>query len=97
MTNGRRTASSKKRARRHALRMAEQGAPCWWCGEGFDLSLQWPDPLALSADHIRKVCDGGTSVKENIRPMHIECNEMTGRPTLLADAFVAAKSRTSTC
>jgi 5-methylcytosine-specific restriction endonuclease McrA len=70
---------AQKRALRHARRMAQEGVRCCLCGHGFNLELSHGHPGQLSADHIIPVREGGSDDADNIRPMHVVCNQLLDR------------------
>ncbi|MDA4893288.1 hypothetical protein PFZ55_41150 [Streptomyces sp. MS2A] len=69
------------RRKRAALRrrVEREGLPCGYggnfgCGEPFDLTLQFPDPMSFSADHPDALINGGHLLKQTLIPMHLGCN-----------------------
>ena len=73
------------RRKRAALRrrVERENLPCGWnsiwgCGEPFDLSLEYPDPMSFTADHPNALANGGHLVKQDLTPLHMRCNSMTG-------------------
>jgi 5-methylcytosine-specific restriction endonuclease McrA len=48
--------------------VARDRAICWLCGK----------PGATSADHVRRVVDGGTDEPSNLRAAHVLCNQRRG-------------------
>lgn len=61
-------------ARLRALVVAEWGSVCVHCGGPIDLGRVWPDPLALSIDHVVPRSRGGGDELANLRPAHVHCN-----------------------
>lgn len=47
---------------------------CQLCGELVDRTLQWPDPMGVSLDHIIPVSRGGTHEPKNVQLAHWKCN-----------------------
>lgn len=50
------------------------GSTCHLCQEPIDLSLSFPHPLSLTADHLVPQARGGSHSLENLRPAHLTCN-----------------------
>lgn len=81
----------RKRTRLKASAQLTGGLTCVLCLEPIDLSLQFPDPMSFSSDHIDAVARGGDNRGE-LEPMHLDCNRRKGvRP--LADVQVDRHSR----
>ncbi|MCS5479838.1 HNH endonuclease [Corynebacterium sp. YIM 101645] len=54
--------------------LARGEATCGICQEPIDLSLKYPDPRALSIDHIIPLVWGGTNNRHNLQPSCLICN-----------------------
>lgn len=69
-----RSYSGKGRASLVARMVATYGNICHLCGQPIDLTLTWPDPGSLSADHLVPQSRGGSHTLGNLRPSHLHCN-----------------------
>lgn len=47
---------------------------CPLCGEPIDLTIEHPDPMCRSLDHIKPMSLGGGHVQENVQWSHLGCN-----------------------
>lgn len=47
---------------------------CGICRKRVDMSLDYPDPMCASLDHVVPVAEGGTSEPANLRLTHLTCN-----------------------
>lgn len=47
---------------------------CVICKMQIDRSLAWPDPNAVTIEHIIPLALGGDDTKENVAPAHFRCN-----------------------
>lgn len=65
----------KYRVRAKALR--KKKLPCWICHREIDYSLDWRDPMAFTADHVKPIARGGHLYGE-LRPAHRGCNSRRG-------------------
>ena len=45
-------------------RTMKSGAPCAWCGQPFDWTLDSQHPMAFTADHIHAIANGGDLLGE---------------------------------
>lgn len=54
------------------------GDNCSLCGEPIDFTLQWPDPMSRSRDHILPLSLGGHDVASNLRLVHLRENIARG-------------------
>lgn len=54
--------------------LSRYGATCYLCQEPLDLSLEWPDPMMFTVDHVIPFARGGAHVMANCRPAHLRCN-----------------------
>ena len=52
---------------------AARGEPCAWCGHQIDVSIPYPHPQSLAADHGTELVCGGAPY--DVQPMHKACNE----------------------
>lgn len=52
---------------------------CELCDRPINKRRRYPDPLSLSKDHIRQKCVGGSDSAENLRPVHLVCNQRRER------------------
>ena len=50
------------------------GWVCGLCGDPVDRSLQYPDPMSKSLDHIVPVSRGGAHALTNVQCSHLHCN-----------------------
>jgi HNH endonuclease len=64
-------------AYRHQL-AEEHGWMCWVCEEPIDPTLNYPDLLSVSVDHVIPLARRGTNRWENLRPAHLICNSQRG-------------------
>ena len=78
-----REASRRRRARLRGSRtddhkesdiIERDSGLCWFCKEAIDLSLVYPDPMALAINHIHPVAKGGPDIAKNVAPAHAICN-----------------------
>lgn len=72
--------------RRAAERVKKSSQICWLCGEAIDLTLDHPDPMSYSTDHIESVKslpanDPRLTDPRNMRPAHLSCNSRRGDGT----------------
>lgn len=51
---------------------------CGICAEPIDPSIEWPDPMSLTLDHIVPLSRGGEHSYENAQPAHAACNSRKG-------------------
>lgn len=54
------------------------GWRCGICRKPVDASLQWPDPMSPSLDHVVPVACGGAHTRANVRLTHLTCNTARG-------------------
>jgi len=54
------------------------GWMCGICSSPVDRSLEWPDPLSKSIDHIVPLAKGGPHTPENTQCAHLACNVRKG-------------------
>lgn len=47
---------------------------CGICGSELDISVEYPDPLSKSIDHIVPVAKGGAHSQQNLQWAHLRCN-----------------------
>lgn len=47
---------------------------CQLCGKPVDTSLNYPDPMSASIDHIYPISKGGPDIIENVQLTHLSCN-----------------------
>jgi len=71
--------STAYRRKAAALRRrgAEEGLPCWLCGEDINYALEWPHPMSFSADHVQALANGGALLGE-LQPAHLAHNSARG-------------------
>jgi 5-methylcytosine-specific restriction endonuclease McrA len=83
---------SRRTAARRRARIREQGFEyysegdvyerdgwtCALCKQAVDKSLQWPDPMSKSIDHITPISLGGTDTLDNVQTSHLSCNWRKG-------------------
>lgn len=69
-----RSYSGSGRTKLVAKMLATYGNICHLCNQEIDLTLAWPDPGSLSADHLVPQSRGGTHTLGNLRPAHLHCN-----------------------
>jgi len=81
-----------RRGKRHNIRRIEiferDGYTCWICGIACDPTLQVPDRMAATVDHLQPQSFGGTDEQDNLATAHMVCNSQRGAswswPTLAA-------------
>lgn len=62
------------------LEIAERdGWHCGLCGEWVQPGLKWPNPDALSLDHILPIAKGGKHTENNVQLAHLKCNWSKGK------------------
>jgi 5-methylcytosine-specific restriction endonuclease McrA len=80
--------SHRTRARRHGGeyqpvdRVAvfdRDGWICGLCGEPVDKSLEWPDAMSVSLDHVVPLSRGGDHSYANVQCAHLGCNQRKQR------------------
>lgn len=54
--------------------LERDGSTCSVCGEGLDLSVEYPHPLSVQVDHIIPVTHGGQHTLDNVQLLHRRCN-----------------------
>jgi hypothetical protein len=59
---------------------------CGICGKPVDSSLNWPDPMSVSLDHIVPVTKGGGHTRANTQCAHFGCNS-SKRDRLIASTI----------
>ncbi len=47
---------------------------CHLCGNPVDPTLEWPDPMSPSLDHIVPLANGGSHTEDNVACSHLRCN-----------------------
>lgn len=57
-----------------AYLMERDGGQCGVCGKPIDITIEHPDPMSASLDHIVPVSKGGTHARSNCQPAHLGCN-----------------------
>jgi hypothetical protein len=81
--------SHRTRARRfgglyeHIDRQAvfdRDGWRCGICNQPVDKTLEWPDPMSVSLDHIVPMSRGGDHSYENVQCAHLVCNQTKSAP-----------------
>lgn len=65
-------APSEKYTRAQVLE--KTNGKCALCGEMIDLSVEFPNPLCFTYDHILPVSKGGSNLLENVQAAHFGCN-----------------------
>lgn len=76
--NGKGKAAYRRMRTRLKREVAENGLPCWICGEPIDLNLPRGHRLSFTADHMEALANGGHLVRNEIRPAHMSCNARRG-------------------
>lgn len=73
------------RRKRAALRrrVERENLPCgdgsdYGCGQPFDLTIAYPDPMSFSADHPVALANGGHLLRQELHPFHLGCNSRKG-------------------
>lgn len=62
------------------IEIAERdGWRCGLCGEAVTPGLKWPNPDALSLDHILPISKGGRHTPDNVQLSHLRCNWSKGK------------------
>lgn len=62
------------------LDIAERdGWRCGLCGDRVEQGLKWPNPDALSLDHILPIAKGGKHTRDNVQLAHLRCNWSKGK------------------
>ena len=56
----------------------DDGWICGICSTAIEPSLQWPDPLSASLDHVIPLAAGGHHVLTNAQAAHLRCNMSKG-------------------
>jgi hypothetical protein len=62
------------RLKRQAMK---HGLVCWLCGEPFDWTLDYRDPMSFTADHVAPLARGG-AINGPLKPAHRACNARRG-------------------
>lgn len=57
---------------------SKHGGVCPLCATAIDRTLQWPDPMSPSVDHIQPLSKGGLHTAENTQWVHLVCNLRKG-------------------
>lgn len=52
---------------------------CGICGNEVERALRWPNPGAMSLDHILPISQGGAHARENVQLAHLLCNWSKGK------------------
>lgn len=55
---------------------------CQLCLEPIDATIQWPDPLSRSIDHVLALVNGGAHALDNLQAAHLGCNSRKGAQLL---------------
>lgn len=71
------TAEALTRETRRAI-IARDGATCYLCGEPLDLAAAFPDPQAVTLDHVVPLARGGAHTPDNLRVACRPCNLRKG-------------------
>lgn len=58
--------------------MMRDGPTCGLCGDDIDLTLDYPDLMSKSVDHVLPLSLGGTHSMENVQLAHLRCNMSKG-------------------
>lgn len=69
------------------------GWVCWLCEDPIEQSYSYPDPRAPSVDHVRPLCDEGTSTLDNLRITHWACNHNRNSHEILTTLEEARQSK----
>lgn len=72
----RKRAALRRRVEREGLVCGQGGN--YGCGEPFDLTVPYPEPMSFSADHDTALSNGGHLTKQDLIPMHLGCNSRKG-------------------
>ena len=59
---------------RQKLKESARGSVCHICTKPIDMTLQFPDKMSWSLDHILPLAKGGQSTWDNVAPAHLSCN-----------------------
>ena len=55
---------------------------CIVCNEGIDKTLEYPDKMSATLEHIVPLSKGGTHTWDNVAPSHLLCNGRKGDTTM---------------
>lgn len=61
---------------------------CGICGDWIDPSVEYPDPMSKSLDHIVPLARGGAHCIENVQAAHLRCNLKKGASVQPVEAVV---------
>ena len=54
------TTAIRQRARKRIAQRVKAGDPCALCRQPIDLTIRWPEPMALEVDHVIPTSHGGS-------------------------------------
>ncbi len=87
----RRAAEDRRRAQKYGSRsepydrrdvFARDEWTCQLCNVAIDRTLDYPDMMSLSVDHIIPLCHGGDDSFANVQAAHLRCNLSKGKRIL---------------
>lgn len=61
-----------------AVIYTRDGWICGICGLAINPDLRWPDPMAVSLDHVVALANGGHHSAANLQAAHLVCNQQKG-------------------